>query len=306
MRKIIIYTILLGFIAKQVPGQQNPQYTQYMYNLSLVNPAYAGSKEGVNINTFYRSQWVGIKDAPRTATLGLDASVGNNLGIGLSVISDKLGPLTENSVFADISYAINLGTENKLAFGLKGGLNFVNADFPNEIVTINSNDIAFRERLNRMLPNFGIGLFYYSEAFYVGASIPNILETLHFEQNESLKAKEKTHTFFTAGYVMIISDELKFKPSTMIKTVEGSPISIDLSANLLMHDNLEFGISSRFGESFAAMVNVKATEKLRIGYAYDFTYGVGNVSSGSHEIFLLYNFLVTRSTKSYRRTTRYF
>ena len=301
MKKIIVLLIILCPIV--LIGQQNPQYTQYMYNLSSVNPAYAGSKDGLNANFFYRSQWVGITDAPKTLTLGIDAPLGKNVGAGLSVISDKLGPLTENAVFADVSYTLKINERAKLAFGVKAGANFVNADFPNEIRTVNDNDIAFQDKLNRVLPNFGAGVFYYSDEAYLGVSMPNILETLYFDNDNGrlTKASEKVHVFITSGYVFTMSDNIKFKPSTMIKATNGAPLSVDLSANILLNNKVEFGISSRLSDSFSAMFNVRATKKLKIGYAYDYIVSnLGSFSSGSHEVFMLFEFSKKMKIKSPR------
>ena len=294
MKKIItiIAVILFTVSAK---AQQDPQYTQYMYNMNIVNPAYAGSYDALSLNFLARTQWVGIEGAPETLTLGIHSPVGKNVGLGLSVIVDKLGPVQEQNFYGDFSYTLNVSEQGKLALGLKAGATFFNVCLPclNPAEPLASDAALINQKANRILPNFGFGAYYYTDKFYAGLAIPNLLETLHFEKKggQVSRASERKHLFLTSGYVFDLNADLKLKPSIMVKAAEGAPLSVDFSGNVLLYDKLEFGLSYRLDESVSALINVRARKNLRIGYAYDYTLtNLGNFNSGSHEIFLLFNF----------------
>ena len=292
MKKIItiIAVILFTVSAK---AQQDSQYTQYMYNMNIINPAYAGSYDALTLNFLARTQWVGIDGAPKTLTLGAHSPVGKNVGLGLSVIVDKLGPVQEQNLYGDFSYTLKVSENAKLALGIKAGFTFFNICLPC-LETTDDNDNAFiNQNANRILPNIGAGVFYYTDKFYAGVSIPNLLETFHFEKEggQVTKASERKHFFLTSGYVFDLDEEIKLKPSVMVKAAEGAPLSIDFSGNVLFSEKFELGLSYRLDESVSALVNVRARKNLRIGYAYDYTLtNLGNFNSGTHEIFLLFNF----------------
>lgn len=287
---VIIAVVLFTVSAK---AQQDPQYTQYMYNMNIINPAYAGSYDAMSLNFLGRTQWVGIDGAPRTFTMGVNSPVGKNVGLGLSVIVDEIGPVQEQNVYGDFSYTLKVSETANLALGIKAGFTFFNICLPC-LNTVNGGDQAFvNENANKIMPNIGAGAFYYTDKFYAGLSIPNLLQTLHFEKDggQVTRASERKHLFFTTGYVFDLSNSVKLKPSTMIKAAEGAPLSIDFSGNVLLYDKLEFGLSYRLDESVSGLVNIRASRSLRIGYAYDYTLtNLGNFNSGSHEIFLLFNF----------------
>lgn len=297
MKKVIIILgiILFAFTAK---AQQDPQYTHYMYNMNIVNPAYAGSLNSVQVNFLARTQWVGIDGAPETLTFGIHAPVGKNLGLGFSVIADKIGPVKEQNVYGDISYTLDLNNDSKLAFGIKLGATFFDLCVPC-LRTVIPNDVAFySNNQNSVLPNFGVGAFYYTDSFYLGFSSPNLLQSLHFRKNggQIVEASEVSHMFLTSGYVFPISRDIKLKPSVMVKATNGAPLSVDFSGNLLFNNKFEAGLSYRLSESVSALVNFRASTNLRIGYAYDHTLtDLGQFNSGSHEIMVLYNFDFNRT-----------
>ncbi len=287
---VIIAVILLTISAN---AQQDPQYTQYMYNMNVLNPAYAGSKDALNINFLARSQWVGFEGAPKTITLGLHAPVGKNVGLGLSVIVDKLGPLEEQNIFGDFSYTLNLDNNAKLALGLKAGYTFYNLCIPCLTAITQGDESLNSNNANKAFPNFGVGAFYYTNKFYAGLSIPNLLQSFHFDNSggQVNKASETNHLFLTTGYVFNISQNLKLKPSIMAKAIGGAPLSIDFSGNVLFNDKIEAGLSYRLDESFSALINVRVSKILRIGYAYDHTLtNLQEFNTGSHEVILLFNF----------------
>jgi type IX secretion system PorP/SprF family membrane protein len=289
MKKIkVLLTVLALVSITTVFGQQDTQYTQYMYNMNVLNPAYAGSKGITSIGILGRSQWVGVDGAPQTVTLAIHSPIGNQVGLGLSVIHDEIGPVKEDNVYADFSYTINTSDEGRLAFGLKGGFTFLDV---RETTMVDADPLNYP--INQTSPNFGAGVYYYTNKFYVGLSAPNFLETRHLERDggRSSSANEQMHYFLTSGYVFDINENLKLKPSTMIKATSGAPLSVDLSANLLVEERFEFGLSYRFDDSLSGMVGFNVNEDFRIGYAYDHTISsYGEFNSGSHEIMLLFDF----------------
>ena len=289
MRKIKIFLSVLALIsASTVFGQQDPQYTQYMYNMNILNPGYAGSMGVSSIGILGRTQWVGVEGGPQTVTVSASTPLGDNLGGGFSVIHDEIGPVKEDNLYVDLSYTIRTSEEGRLAFGIKAGVTFLNV---RELLTVDPDPLNIP--LNQTSPNFGAGLYYYTDKFYLGLSVPNFLETIHLEKGNGIvsTASEKMHYFLTSGYVFDIADNLKLKPSTMIKAVAGAPLSVDLSANLLIEEKFEIGLSHRFDDSISGMVGFQVNQDFRIGYAYDHTITrFGDYNSGSHELMLLFNF----------------
>lgn len=290
MKRIKLFLgILILLSTSTMFGQQDPQYTQYMYNMVVINPAYAGSRGVPTVGILGRTQWVGVDGAPNTGTLSISSPIGDAMGLGLSIIYDEIGPAKETNIFADYSYTIFTGEESRLAFGLKGGVSLLDVSY---LDMIDPGD-PLNEPIHQASPNFGAGVYYYTNKYYIGFSAPNFLETRHLEGdgNYVSTASEKMHYFLTAGYVFDLGENIKLKPSTMIKATGGSPISVDLSANVLFNDVVEAGLSYRFDDSISAMIGFQVSPDFRIGYAYDYTisdYGVDN--SGSHEIILLFEF----------------
>lgn len=292
-------------------AQQDPHYTQYMYNMSVVNPAYAGSKESLSGGVLYRKQWVDIEDAPSTGTFFLHSPVGKNVGLGISFIDDRIGPVQEDNVYADFSYTLNLGGEHKLAFGIKGGATFHKVGLFSEIGNgrvPDADDPAFSENISRTYMNIGSGLFYYTKKYYVAFSVPNMLKSKHLDLDRSgdnLKfGSEALHYFLTGGYVFDLSPNTKLKPSAMIKSAFNAPVSVDGSLNVMFFDKLELGATYRLDDSFGGMVNFAITPNLRIGYAYDHIVSDLKVTTpASHEVMLLFDL---NFPKKVSQSPRYF
>ena len=303
-KTIFLFVLTLMLTITSSFGQQDPQYTHYMYNMNVVNPAYAGSRETLSIGLLGRTQWVGIDGAPQTITANVHAPVGANLGVGLSIISDEIGPVKEQNAYADISYTVNTSEEGRLAFGLKGGVTFFNAALsglilPDGSTGSSSTDELFQNDGNGTFPNIGAGLYYYTDKFYAGVSVPNFLETPHFKDATSttvtMVASEKWHGFFTLGYVFDLTEDLDFKPAAIVKATPGSPLSVDISGNFLINDRFELGLAYRFNDSIDGLVSFLVTDDFRIGYSYDYTLtNLGDFNSGSHELFLQYDVNMSR------------
>ena len=285
--KLLIGIFVLISSISTVFAQQDPQYTQYMYNMNILNPAYAGSKGVTSIGLLGRTQWVGVDGAPKTATLSINGPVGKNVGLGFSVIHDEIGPVKEDNVYADFSYTLNLSEEDKFAFGIKAGATFLNV---REVITVDVDPLNVPVSL--IAPNFGVGLMYYNDRFYAGLSVPNFIESRYLDKKNGISstASEKTHYFLTSGYVFDLDENLKLKPSTMLKATPGAPLSIDLSLNLLIQEKVELGLSHRLDDSISGMIGFNVNQDLRIGYAYDYTTSnFGEFNSGSHEIMILFD-----------------
>ena len=300
MKNLKIYIVLaLMLCLSDLYSQQDPQYTQYMYNMNVLNPAYAGSRGTLSIGLLGRSQWVNVNGAPQTMTFDAHAPVGKKVGMGLSVIADEIGPAKEQNIYADFSYTIMTSSEGKLAFGLKGGVTLLDVNLLDITLpqTATGDDPLFDENINDVFPNFGAGVYYYTGKFYAGFSVPNILKSEHLDkENINTKASEEVHYFLTSGYVFDLSSTLKFKPSFMVKGVTGAPVSFDVNANFLMYDRFEIGASYRWQDAVSILFNFGVTRSFRVGYAYDYTISEFSNSNtgGSHEIILLYDIDFTK------------
>lgn len=268
-------------------AQQESQFTQYMYNTVNFNPAYAGSRDAVSIFGLHRTQWVGLDGAPVTNTVAIHTPINeSNVGIGLSFINDKIGPSDENTISIDVSYTVQTSDYYKLAFGLKATANLLNVDFTK--LTQQPGDPELQYNIdNKFSPNIGAGVYWYSDRSYVGLSIPNFLETKHFEGGDNSVAKERMHYYLIGGYVFDLSPDLKFKPSVLTKLVKQAPLQVDLSANFLFYDRLTLGMAYRWSADISAMAGFQISDSLFIGYAYDTSNTkLANYNSGSHELFL--------------------
>jgi len=293
MKKLYLVTLVVIASWVDLQAQQDPHYTQYMYNMNVINPAYAGSKENLSIGLLYRKQWVEIEDAPSTFSLSGHSPVGKNVGLGLSVISDKIGPVEENNIYGDFSYTLNLGGEHKLAFGIKAGITLHQVGLYNQIGNGHVPDLddpAFSENISNSYFNIGSGLFYYTNKYYLALSVPNLMKSKHLDFNGREFGSEVSHYFLTGGYVFDINQNLKFKPFFMMKSAFNAPTSLDVSTNFLFNEKFEAGLTYRLDDSYGAMVNYAITPSLRIGYAYDHIVSDLNVTTpSSHEIILLFD-----------------
>lgn len=292
-------TKYIGFILVLLSGisyaQQDSQYTQYMYNTIVVNPAYAGSRDAMSIFALHRTQWVGLDGAPVTNNFSIHTPInGSNVGLGLSVVNDRIGPSDENNIAVDFSYTIKTSERYKLSFGLKASANLLNVDF-SKLHIYNPGDARFQDNIdNKFSPNIGAGIYLHSDNTYFGLSAPYLLETNHFDEGAnnnatSFVAREKTHYYFIAGHVFDLSANVQFKPSVLTKVVQGAPLQVDLSGNFLINEKFTAGLAYRWDASFSGLVGFQVSDSWFIGYAYDMdTTKLANYNSGSHELFLRY------------------
>jgi type IX secretion system PorP/SprF family membrane protein len=305
MNKIFLMSLVVILTFIDVKAQQDPQYTQYMYNMNIVNPAYAGSKENISLGMLYRKQWANIEGAPSSLSFSGHGAVGNNVGIGLSFLSDKIGPVSEQNVYGDFSYTLKLGENKTLALGLKAGASFHKVGLRSIQSSLpDPNEGIFGEDISDVSLNIGTGAFYYTDKYYVGLSVPNMLKAAHLDFNGREYGSDVSHYFLTGGYVFDLNYEVKFKPSFMLKSALNIKPSLDLSANFLYKEQIELGATYRLQDSFGGMVNFLVTPALRIGYAYDHTISDLRLSApSSHEFILLYDLF---TPKKVSRSPRFF
>lgn len=297
MKKQLFILVLIIASWQGAHAQQDAQYTQYMYNTLSVNPAYAGSRGVMSITALHRSQWIGLEGAPTTQTLNINSPASERVGLGLSIVNDEIGNGTRQETYFDaaFSYTIPLANNKRLSFGLKAGGHLLNIDFSklsgfteeqgmNGLVSIDK----------KFSPNFGAGIYYHTDNFYTGFSIPNFLETQHFDESgatSSFLAKERINYYFITGYVFDLNTNLKFKPAVLLKAVSGAPLQADISANFLMNNKFSLGAAYRWDAAFSALLGFQVTDQFMLGLAYDKeTTELGNTAfnDGSFEVFLRY------------------
>lgn len=301
-KKRIVLSIFIGFIINLAEAQQDPQYTQYMFNTASINPAYLGSKENLNIMMLHRSQWVGFEGAPITKIIALSAPVDyyRKIGLGFSVVNDVIGITKETYFNIDFSYNIPFGEYSKLSFGLKTVGHYLDVDYQS-LSPFHLNDVNFQGQINdKFSPNIGAGVYYNTDKFYVGLSVPNLLETTFFDKtvtdgenvSSSSLIEERMHFYWIGGYVFDINDYMRFKPTILTKLVVGAPLQLDVSGNFLLYNKFSLGLAYRWGVSLSAMVGFRVSKPFMVGFAYDReTTALGNsqFNDGSFEIILRYH-----------------
>lgn len=281
-------------------GQQDAQYTQYMYNTFSVNPAYAGSREVLSISALHRSQWVGRDGAPNTQTLSVHGPSSDKVGLGLSIVHDEIGNNTNQNTYIDaaFSYTLKTSNNNKLSFGLKAGGHLLNLDFNNlRNFSAGGTAITDSDLYKKFTPNFGAGLYYHNDQFYAGLSIPNFLQTEHFDSadgNDNLVSVDRMTWYLISGYVFEMSSALKFKPAFLLKATSGAPLQADISANFLLNDKFSMGAAYRWDAALSALFGFQMTPEFMLGLAYDSDIselGGTKFNNGSFEVFLRYEFI---------------
>ncbi|WP_278035573.1 PorP/SprF family type IX secretion system membrane protein [Flavobacterium nitratireducens] len=311
MKKIIFSFSFLLFALKLL-AQQDPEYTHYMYNMNVVNPAYAtGTQAMLDLGVLYRSQWAGMNGAPKTSNFFGHAALSKKVEMGFSIVSDDIGKgaKKEDNFYADFAYVLNMTNRAKLSLGLKAGFTSFRTNFNGFQFESgdSSTDEAFAQNINTIFPNIGVGAYFLTNNYYLGFSAPNLLSSKHIEERSGINAfgSEQVHMFFTGGYVFNLSDTFKLKPAFMTKIVPGSAASLDVSANVLFNEKFELGASYRIDDSVSALMNIRVSPSISVGYAYDYTTNnLGQFNSGTHEVFMLFN--LDLLGKGYDKSPRFF
>jgi type IX secretion system PorP/SprF family membrane protein len=298
MKKIKIILFLASFVLaylanpKLILAQQDPLYTQYMDNLLIINPAYAGSKDVGNVLLVARNQWVSLPNSPITRSFAYQTPTANkNVGLGFSVMFDKIGPQKQTGVYFDYSYFLRVSENYKLGMGLKGGVSFYRVSLT-DLITIDPDPIYSKDIYKNFLPNIGVGFFLFSDDTYFGLSVPKLIEntiTRDDYETEYLN-RQKIHLYTVAGKKFELSEDFQIKTNAMLRFVKNTPVSFQLTALAGFQNKFWVGGMVRFGDSFAIMTQFQATQKMLIGYSYDFTTSELNTfSSGTHEIMFSYD-----------------
>src|SRR5690625_269295 len=300
--RIFFYLIFIVFLSlpSSLFAIHDPQYTQYMYNTQIINPAYSGNRKMLSFGLLYRTQWVGIEGAPKTVTFTINSPIGKrrNMGLGLSVIHDEIGPSTQTDVAIDYAYAIPVDDDTRLSFGIKGGFDVLEVDFT-KLDIYNPHDPLYQENIdNRWQPKIGAGVYLNTDHWYIGASVPNFLETQHYvrSNNSNMQsiASDRMHFYFIGGYVFDFSFNLQFKPTTMIKVVRGAPLQWDFSANFIFDEKLTLGASWRGDAALAAMAGFQVSPSIFLGVGYDYQLtDLQKYSDGSYEVIMRFDVINT-------------
>ncbi len=289
MKQLKKIMALLALVSISANAQQDPQYTNYMYNTININPAYAGSRGALSIFGLHRSQWVGLEGAPTTNSFSVNTPIADSkVGLGVSFVNDALGVMDENTLSVDFSYTLDLNNRgSKLSFGLKGSANLLNVAY-SDLNKYNPNDPQILNDIsNQFTPNIGAGVYWHTEKSYVGLSMPHFLETTRYDNNVQSTMQQKMHYYLMGGHVFELNPMLKFKPAFLLKAVEGAPLQADVTANFLINEKFTIGAAYRWDAAWSALVGFQVTDGMFIGYSYDSDIqALRNYNNGSHEIFM--------------------
>jgi type IX secretion system PorP/SprF family membrane protein len=307
MKKIVLF-IAVVLSSYSLFAQQDAMYTHYMFNTLAVNPAYAGSRDALTVTGLYRHQWVSFPGAPVTQTITMHTPAwGDQLGLGLSFVNDKIGPSLTTSIYGDFAYRLKVNDRgHKFTFGLKAGVNLFNSNLTS-LNLIEQNDVAFNTQIkNEFLPNFGAGIYYSAPKFYLGISSPKFLQNNILDEYNNNILDEKRHYFFIAGAMFNLNYDFGLKPTLFLKVVEGAPIEADVTASLYYRNKIWFGLGYRTFADASAMLGFQITEALAIGYSYDWSFvnSTMQYNFGSHEIMLRYDLIYQNENKI--KSPRYF
>lgn len=293
LRSALLMGVLWFGICVNGFTQQDPVYTQYMSNLLTVQPAYAGFSGFMNVTGISRAQWIGFQGAPNTNSLTVQGPLGRyNVGLGLSIINDKSGPIRQNGLYLDYAYRVKLGAGQFLSFGLKGGFNLYKA-LVTDLAIHDPNDPMFASDVNlKFLPNFGVGVMWHSDDFFLSASIPKILKNRLQNQSDETVFREVLHFYGAGGYVFPVNDEFKFKSTLLYRWAERTPSFVDLSGTLIIHDRVWVGATYRINNSCGLIFQFNVNNQLKFGYSFDLTtFHPAQVNSGTHEFMISYDFV---------------
>ncbi len=307
-KSIFLSIVFIGITLHSTIAQQDAQYTQYMFNTMSVNPAYAGSRGQLSLAGLYRSQWVGLNGAPESFTLNLHSPIRNSkVGYGISIVNDNIGDGVVQETYIDgvVSYTLDVDLDKKLSFGLSFGGDLISLDF-NGLRNFDQEVVQQDNIDNQFSPNFGLGVYYHTDRFYAGLSVPNILETEYFDNSGgdansiNFLSTERMNFYLITGYVFELNPNLKFKPALLTKAVGGAPLQVDISTSFLFADRFSFGAAYRWDAAISALAGFQVTEQIMLGLAYDretTELGGTQFNDGSFEVFLRLELL-----NSFRRT----
>ena len=285
--------IFVSILSSYSFAQQQAQFTQFNDNMLYFNPAYAGTRGMMNITGVHRQQWVGFSGAPVSQTISVNTPLKKheNVGVGLSILNDKAGPLNQSWLNASFSYTLNFKrTKSKLTFGLNGGADLINANLSLLFVHDKEDENFSQNYQNKLSPNFGMGVYFHSKQFYAGISSPKIIE-YNERKDQSSVFKNQRHFYAMIGGYLSINRMLKFRPSLLIKVTQGAPIALDCNAAFVVYDAFWFGANYRIGDSGGLYAQYQISNQFKLGYGFDIsTTKLIQHNFGTHEVVLSYDF----------------
>ncbi len=298
--------LMLAIGSGQVRAQQDKMFSQYMFNMMALNPAYAGSRDVLSASALYRNQWTGVEGAPQTATFTIDMPLNRErVGVGLQLYGDRYGVMEEAGAFASYAFRIKVGKRSTLALGLQAGASSYRANLAGVQTNPDGSgvvDPAFAQNISKVLPNFGTGIYLSNDRSYISLSVPRLIKNKLSEYNVGdLRSVQRRHAYLAAGFVVGISSAVKLKPSMLVKYAEGAPLGFDGNVNVWFVDRIAIGASIRRNQfstwtpyttdALVGMLEVQLTDQFRFGYAYDRTMNnFQSIAPSSHEIMLRYEF----------------
>lgn len=285
-------TVLLFFFAAYAYGQQETSFTFYRNNMNIINPAYAGADGETIVSSSFKTQWAGVKDAPETQAVSFGTPTGKKLGIGLSIINDKTFVEKQTSVFADFSYLVPLNETLDLYLGVKAGGNFYDVNV-NGLQTYNVESDPSLVNINRFNPNFGIGAYLKHKKFYVSLSTPKMLSTQRAKNEDGVAtvASDRPHIYLSGGYDIILNENFMLQPSTLLRYVNGAPVSMDLTGVVTYKRQFGLGVAYRTDKAINGLATIKVNNWFDFGYAYEHSLRdeIASATSGTHEFYLRFN-----------------
>ncbi|MGE0773054.1 MAG: type IX secretion system membrane protein PorP/SprF [Cyclobacteriaceae bacterium] len=288
MKKSVVIVLIL--IAGKVAAQQQATYAQYMFNAVAINPAYAGTHEALSVSALARFQNVGLSGAPNTQSLAIHSPLPNErVAVGLLVVHDKIGVIGQTGLNGMYVYRLPMPNGAKLSMGIQAGFSSYRASYSQ--LELYQPDVLFNEDVTQTRPNIGAGLFYSTNLFYAGISMPHIVNNVFSRSTNFRTVYQSVPVILTGGYVITLHEMIKLKPNFLFKFADNRPVEFELNANMLFDEVLWAGLSYRFSNAITLLTELQATDQIRIGYSYTLNTGtVRTAEIGSHELLINYRF----------------
>ncbi len=284
--------LLINFVCLSILAiaQHAPQFSTFMFNKLAYNPAYAGSREVLTIGADYRNQWTGIEGAPKTVSIYAHTPFfKQRAGAGLSIVSDKIGMMNFNYINLSYNYKIPLSNGSSLAIGLMGRLEHGAIDWSKTDAVDGNDRLVQSTKTSKVQPNFGLGMYYSHENYYVGLSVPQVMKNTLYSNLETVV--NNRNFYLMGGAVFKVTDNVKFKPSALVTYNFHAPFEMEVNANFIFMDTFWVGASYRLEDSFDAVVAYQINKQIKAALVADFTLSeLRDYTSGSFEFLVEYSF----------------
>ncbi|MBS9461869.1 type IX secretion system membrane protein PorP/SprF [Flagellimonas sp. 389] len=287
---ILVLGLAITLGTKSIFAQQDPQYTFYRYSMNLINPAFAGSSEGAELTLGLRSQWAGVQGAPESQSALFSMPVGANVGLGVSILNDQTFIENQTWVAIDFSYRVKLNEDYMLYFGLKASGNSYSANTTGLVTYGVGQDGTLMDFENRFTPNIGAGVYLKNKDFFLSISAPKLMtpDRLEERNGNAFSSTDRRHVYLSGGYDFKLGKNMNLQASSMLRYVDASPISVDLTSILDFGQRFKVGASYRLDEALSGMFMFDISSGLQIGYAYEAAMenDINNIDNSSHELFM--------------------